>query len=183
MGTIFVAGAYGVGKTTTCQGLASLLRIPSFSAGDLISKVNGESYGANKVVKDKNNNQQILESEVSHLLNSYDRILLAGHFCIFDKDNRVDILPISVFLRLHIELILLLETSGEVIKQNLKTRDGRDYPREKIQQLLETERLMSEKVTEMIQCPLIIHKMSFDETDVQSCYDAIGKQGEIRKGG
>ena len=183
MGTFFVAGAYGVGKTTMCQGLASLLQISSFSAGDLISKVNGESYGVNKVVKDKNDNQRILEFEVSHLLDSHNRILLTGHFCIFDKDNSVDILPISVFLRLHIELILLLETSDEIIKQNLKTRDGRDYPREKIQQLLETERRMSEKVSGIIQCPLIIHKMSFDKADVQLCYDAIGKQWKMRKEG
>ena len=46
MGTIFVAGTYGVGKSTLCNKLSTALKIPDFSAGDLISAVNGETYGA-----------------------------------------------------------------------------------------------------------------------------------------
>lgn len=37
MGTIFVAGTYGVGKSTLCNKLSTALKIPDFSAGDLIS--------------------------------------------------------------------------------------------------------------------------------------------------
>jgi len=41
MGTIFVAGIYGVGKSTLCANLSKELKIPTYSAGDLISSVNG----------------------------------------------------------------------------------------------------------------------------------------------
>ena len=58
-GVVFIAGAYGVGKSTLFRKLSLTLRIPSFSAGDLISEVNGEIYGQNKVVKDKTENQNI----------------------------------------------------------------------------------------------------------------------------
>ena len=34
MGTIFVAGTYGVGKSTLCNKLSTALKIPDFSAGD-----------------------------------------------------------------------------------------------------------------------------------------------------
>ena len=44
-GVVFIAGTYGVGKSTLCNNLSSVLGIPSFSAGDLISEVNGEIYG------------------------------------------------------------------------------------------------------------------------------------------
>ena len=64
-GVIFVAGVYGVGKSTLCEKLSKELSIPFYSASDLISKVNGESYGTNKVVKDKSQNQDIL-ADVIH---------------------------------------------------------------------------------------------------------------------
>ena len=54
--TIFIAGVYGTGKSTICSALAERLHIPAFSAGDLISVINGEQYGANKAVADKDNN-------------------------------------------------------------------------------------------------------------------------------
>ena len=63
-GIIFVAGTYGVGKSTLCDKLSKKLNIPSYSSGDLISEINGEIYGANKVVKDKTANQNILISAV-----------------------------------------------------------------------------------------------------------------------
>ena len=105
MGTIFVAGTYGVGKSTLCNELSTALKIPDFSAGDLISAVNGETYGANKVVRDKDANQNILASQVKQLLKSTPSIILAGHFCIFDINGNVDTLPSSVFYDLEIETI------------------------------------------------------------------------------
>ena len=89
MGTIFVAGSYGVGKSTLCAALSKQLNIPTYSAGDLISFINGEKYGANKVVHNKDTNQDILATEVEKKLNQKPTILLAGHFCIFDKLNHV----------------------------------------------------------------------------------------------
>lgn len=40
--TIFIAGVYGTGKSTMCTALSERLHIPAFSAGDLISMMNGE---------------------------------------------------------------------------------------------------------------------------------------------
>ena len=123
MGTIFVAGTYGVGKSTLCNKLSTALKIPDFSAGDLISAVNGETYGANKAVRDKDANQNILASQVKQLLKSTPSIILAGHFCIFDINGNVDTLPSSVFYDLEIETILLLEASSSQIIKNLSVRD------------------------------------------------------------
>lgn len=123
MGTIFVAGTYGVGKSTLCNKLSTALIIPDFSAGDLISAVNGETYGANKAVRDKDANQNILASQVKQLLKSTPSIILAGHFCIFDINGNVDTLPSSVFYDLEIETILLLEASSSQIIKNLSVRD------------------------------------------------------------
>lgn len=41
MRIIFVAGTYGVGKNTLCHKLSKAINIPDYSAGNLISAVNG----------------------------------------------------------------------------------------------------------------------------------------------
>lgn len=117
MGTIFVAGAYGVGKSTMCELLSARLCVPTYSAGDLISRINGELYGTNKAVQDKNKNQEILTHEVKRCLKQHPTILLAGHFCIFDKHNNVEVLPENVFESLCLECILLLEADKAAISK------------------------------------------------------------------
>lgn len=119
--TIFIAGAYGTGKSTLCSTLAAKLNIPAFSAGDLISGQNGEKYGANKAVADKDGNQSILVRCVKELNSKNEQILLAGHFCIFDSENRVVQLPEIVFSELNLSQIILLETKSELIAEHLQT--------------------------------------------------------------
>lgn len=123
MGTIFVAGSYGVGKSTLFNVLSKALDIPTFSAGDLIGNINGEQYGTNKAVKNKDVNQDILGIEVKKKLEQYPTILLAGHFCLFDKSNCVEKLPNSIFEKISIEQILLLEADPVRISTNLSIRD------------------------------------------------------------
>lgn len=112
LGMIFIAGPYGVGKSTLCNALSKILRIPAYSAGDLISNINGEQYGANKAVQDKDANQDILAAEVKNILEQCPAILLAGHFCIFDKLNRVEKLPHSIFEKISKVYISWAATNG-----------------------------------------------------------------------
>lgn len=169
MGTIFVAGSYGVGKSTLCTSLSKALTMPAYSAGDLISNVNGEQYGANKVVKDKDANQDILAFEIEKKLEQYPQILLAGHFCIFDKLNCVEKLPHSVFKKISIEQILLLEADPACILTNLSIRDKKQYELRQIELLLEEERRAAEEISKKCSCRLHIHQMAFDESDLRKC--------------
>ena len=83
-GIIFVAGIYGVGKSTLCERLGLSIGIPCYSAGDLISALNGETYGRNKTVVNKEKNQDILVAAVNDRLQKDTAFILSGHFCIFD---------------------------------------------------------------------------------------------------
>lgn len=165
-GVIFIAGIYGVGKSTLCEKLSNELRIPFYSSGDLISKVNGELYGANKVVKDKNKNQSILAEAVNKILLMYPSILLAGHFCIFNKNTEVDILPEEVFLQLNIQKIVLLETTEEIIINHLSKRDDKFYSVAQIAAIKEAEHTQALKVAAKLKKPLIIQQMKFCDKDV-----------------
>ena len=160
MGTVFVAGSYGVGKSTLCDQLSHRLGMPCFSAGDLISRVNGETYGATKAVSDKSANQDILAMEVQKILSSSTNILLAGHFCIFDKLNHVEPLPDTIYSNLGIDCILLLEADPEQIISNLGKRDKKTYSEEEITKLIVAENNYAHKIANDHQ--YFFHSLSSD---------------------
>lgn len=166
MGVYFLAGIYGVGKSTLGDELSRQMNMPFFSAGDLISEVNGEIYGANKVVADKDKNQNILAQRVSRLFKNYPEILLAGHFCIVNSKGKVDPLPESVFGELGIEKIILLEADTAQIADHLSCRDGKQYPVELIEQMAATEREMAYNIAARLPCTVVQHHMTYSEADV-----------------
>jgi len=164
--TIFIAGAYGTGKSTICSALVKRLHIPAFSASDLISAINGERYGADKAVVDKDNNQVLLAERVQELNSKNSQIILAGHFCIFNAHNGVEILPESVYSTLNITQIVLLEADVQDIISNLRRRDGKDYSEKSVTALLEKERERSEQISKQLKCSLYIYKMTFTDRDL-----------------
>lgn len=176
-GIIFVAGTYGVGKSTLCDKLSKKLNIPSYSSGDLISEINGEIYGANKVVKDKTANQNILISAVKGKLSLNPVFMLAGHFCIFNKSGEVELLPEFVYKEMPISKLILLETEIDTIINNIRSRDNKLYSLDAIKSLILTERKQAEIISEQLNLPLHVHKMNFDQTDVEKISDII--QGSV----
>lgn len=167
MGTIFIAGVYGVGKSTLARDLASIMNLPCYSSSVLINAISGERYGRNKSVKDKNKNQEILSARVAQLLEESEQIILTGHFCILSKQNEVEDLPQNVYGNLSIECIILLEASPERIALNLQTRDGIQYSFNTISALSVRERTCAQLAANSLDCPLIIYHMCYDNDDVQ----------------
>lgn len=165
MGVYFLAGIYGVGKSTLGNELSRRMNMPFFSAGNLISEVNGEIYGANKVVADKNEDQNILAQRVKRLLEKYPKVLLAGHFCIVNSKGKVDSLPEYVFEELDIEKIILLEADTAQIADHLTNRDGKQYPVGLIEQMAATEREMAYSIAARLSCALVQHHMAYSGAD------------------
>ena len=165
--TIFIAGVYGTGKSTICTALSEKLHLPAFSAGDLISSINGEQYGSKKAVVDMDHNQLLLAERMRELNQEYSKVILAGHFCIFSADNDVEILPESVYPALNIKQIILLETDIQTIIDNLYRRDGKCYLDKSVSELIEKERQQSERISKQLNCPLDIYKMTFTDRDLE----------------
>ena len=168
-GIIFVAGIYGVGKSTLCERLSLSIGIPCYSAGDLISALNGETYGRNKTVVNKEKNQDILVAAVNDRLQNDTAFILAGHFCIFDKSFNVERLPESVFSLMPIAKVVLLESDVTKVCENLRFRyrDYRCYPLDALKSLKQCDKMQCEKITKQLGLPLYIHQMLFDDADVQ----------------
>lgn len=165
MATYFLAGVYGVGKSTVANKITRITGIQNYSAGDLISSVNGEKYGANKLVADKDKNQDILTVCVEELLQSQEEIILAGHFCIVNKMGQVDPLPEKTFENLHIKKIILLESDVETIVSHLAGRDSKLYSPKLILDMIICEREMAETVAHKLGCPLVRYKMKYSSED------------------
>lgn len=89
----------------------------------------------------------------------------AGHFCIFNADNGVEVLPESVYPALNISRIILLETDTQTVITNLRRRDGKDYSVKSVSVLIEKEREQSERIAKQLNCPLDIYQMTFTVKD------------------
>ena len=162
---IFIAGSYGVGKTTICNQLANILKIPSYSASDLISKQNKESYGKNKYVKDSNLNQNILVEQVSQIKDEI--FIVKGHFCLKAPNNNIILLDKDIFKQLSLEAIVLIESSSELILQNLYNRDQKKYNNEFIDKLLLSEKNQAIYVSKTYNVPLYFYRMKYDGEDLK----------------
>ncbi len=165
MGVIFVAGIYGVGKDYTYRQIAKDFSIPFYSAGDLISNINKEQYGANKMVKDAATNQNILISEVERILTHAQSIFLAGHFIILGKERNFIELDKSVFTKLHLDCVVLLSGNPEKIQEHLIQRDSKEYDLKLIQNLSLAERECARRCARDNRIELIEHNMKYDGTD------------------
>jgi adenylate kinase len=107
-----------------------------------------------------------LAEAVHQISLKHPSVLLAGHFCIFNKNTEVDVLPEDVFSQLNIQKIILLEASEEVIINHLSKRDDKTYSVMQIVALKEAERSQAVKIASELKKSLIIHQMRFNDSDV-----------------
>ena len=165
MGIIFVAGCYGVGKSTLLKKISEKTKIPHFSAGMLISENNEETYGKNKYVTDKKSNQTILIEQIEKKLKQAPQFFLDGHFCIFKKGNIPDLLPLDDLAKMHFEKIILLEAPPSMLQQNLLHRDKRYYSLQDITALTKEEHRRALIFSDQTRTPLYIHHMQYNKYD------------------
>ena len=173
MGVIFFSGIYGVGKSTLGKLLSRKSKIPYYSASDLITKSIGEQYGPNKVVKNKEKNQQVLIDNVEKILSETNQIIIDGHFCIFNSNGDVEELPRFVFEKIHIERIILLNGDFEKIRQNIRSRDRKDYTQEQLSNLNDKEEKYAKIIVHELRVPFLQYTMKYCDEDINKIFEFI----------
>lgn len=93
---IFIGGIHGVGKSTLCKKLISELKIPHYSASELITRAQKGLYTKNKTVKNVTKNQDVLLVALNEFVDE-PCILLDGHFALFDAKQKVQQIPVETF--------------------------------------------------------------------------------------
>lgn len=172
-GVIYIAGVYGVGKSTLCERISRLINLPFYSAGDLISEQVGETYGENKKVRNKEHNQDVLIECINKKMLEEPALILAGHFCILGNDNKPEELPAYVYEKMNISSIVLLETETRKIIKHLEIRDNKKYSRELINDFIKRERQYAMKISNILNVPLKIYSMLFSDDDAKNIIDFI----------
>ena len=141
---IFLAGIHGVGKGYFCDKLLEEVKIPGYGASQLIREGRGE-VSIDKKVGDVQNNQDILLEQIQKKAQS-GLFILEGHFCLLDKENNIEDIPLSTFHEINPKEIFLLEAPVKDIQRNLNNRDSVKYDLDLIARLIEREREYSLKV-------------------------------------
>lgn len=167
-GVFFLTGIYGVGKSTLAAKLSKKTNLNEYSASELIIKRNNEKYDQNKSVQNSINNQILLIEETNKLLEKNERIIISGHFCIFDKNLSVNILPTIFFDTVNIRQIILLKANTIRILANLKQRDNKNYTESTIKTLQDEEIKQATIVSLKKQIPFVIYDMLYNEEDVNN---------------
>ncbi|WP_148715043.1 AAA family ATPase [Chitinolyticbacter meiyuanensis] len=120
--TAFVGGAHGAGKGHFCSALAPRIKAEHYSASSLIR--GRKDIGPAKAVDGIDNNQAILIEEFSKLQATTPRVILDGHFCLYNLRMEIEPIPAEVYRLLGINHILLLTAEPEIIYSRLQQRDG-----------------------------------------------------------
>ena len=157
MGVFFIAGVYGVGKSTIGEIISENLKVPIYDASKLISDNVDEQYSLYKDVSDIDLNQKILLKEVNRLLKTEKQLILNGHFCIFSKSHDVIHLPKSVYNDLKLEKIILIESSIDIVMHNLMRRQGKSiYTHGEMKILAKMEKKLALQISNELNIPLMI---------------------------
>ena len=107
-------------------------------------------------MKNEKRNQEILISKIKKL-KDVEKILLNGHFCIFDNNNYVIQLPIDTYSALDIDLIILLERDTKEIVRELIQRDNKKYLFQDIEQLKIKEKETAIMVSKQLNIPCLLY--------------------------
>lgn len=164
-GVFFVAGVYGVGKSYLCNAISNEIGIPFYSAGDLIAECNGEKYGRNKWVINKEDNQKILIRCIEDKICNND-ILLADHMCIFDKTGAIVKIDLNQLENMHIINMVLLTADIDKVYRNLLMRDSVNYSIVTLEKLMSLEREHFVELACRLRIPANIIEMTYSKNDI-----------------
>ena len=150
---VFIAGVHGVGKTTFVEATFKSLGYPCFSCSQLIKSMNGE-VPENKLVKEINQNQELLATKINTLKNEYLFFILDGHFTLLNSNKRITNIPLSLFKKITPCLIIILTDDIETIFKRLSSMTI-DIKLLEIFQKAEIKR--AREVAQILNIPIYLH--------------------------
>nr|WP_280640144.1 ATP-binding protein [Pseudomonas viridiflava] len=161
---IFVAGVYGVGKTTVCEMLARELDCKAASASALIrQRQGGLTWNKHKHTHGIVQNQQYLIEALNEVRAHNQNLVLDGHFALLNGEGSVTKIEKNVFYHLHLDAIILIEGDIKEIAFRLSARDSIPWNYSTISTLMAAERENALEFHEASGIPLKI----FDSSETQ----------------
>ncbi|AIG00450.1 ATP-binding protein [Alteromonas australica] len=158
---IFIGGIHGAGKSTLCKKLISELKIPHYSASELITRAQKGLYTKNKTVKNVTKNQDVLLVALNEFVDE-PCILLDGHFALFDAKQKVQQIPVETFASIEPIAMCVLTSDIELILERIAARDGIQHDKSAYEALSDSELANAKSVAKRLNIPLFIHDTNND---------------------
>lgn len=162
-GIVFVGGIHGVGKGALCNRIASSLGITHLSASDVLKWSDFSADPSNKQVSDVSITQERLLINLGKMVQP-DRIyLLDGHFCLLNKEGKIETVPDEVFIGINPKKIIVVSEDPEIVCQRLSDRDGRSYDLSVLEQMQITERERAQHISKLLK--IEVYEIRSDSDD------------------
>lgn len=155
---IFIGGIHGCGKTTMCKKMYNETKLNHYICSQLIKELDSSAIiGSSKKVKDINKNQNIL-LEALNKKNNDESILLDGHFCLIDYTESIKRIPIDMFVKLPISLIVVVTRNPKDIALSISHRDNRIFNQKFLDKFQEEELCYAKIVAKLLGVEFIEYK-------------------------
>lgn len=151
----FIGGVHGVGKTTICKNALDPLGFDCCSASSLIRR-RVTMHKTDKRVKNVDGNQAVLIRESTKEAARTLLYGLDGHFCLLNAQGEIERLPIEVFRALKLDLLVLVDSTVEVVRAHLQQRDGTAWTKTRVSRLMSAERAHAKAVAAELGIPLLV---------------------------
>ncbi|MFZ8169478.1 ATP-binding protein [Alteromonas macleodii] len=156
---IFIGGIHGVGKSTLCNKLISQLKIPHYSASELITRAQLGLFTKNKTVTNVTKNQDVLLVALNKFVDEHC-LLLDGHFALFDANQEVQLVPLETFASIEPIAMCVLTCNIELALERIAARDGIQHDKSAYEVLSASELANAKSVAKRLNIPLFIHDTS-----------------------
>jgi adenylate kinase len=164
---ILFSGVHGVGKGYfISKNLKEKDNFICFGASALIQLYRNSEDAGYKKVRNVSGNQEILLEALKQAKMSVDKhILLDGHLCIINSDDKIERIPESFILEAPIKGIVLLQESSSIVSQRQQLRDGNAISNKMINMIQYEEKNYAKLLSEKYQIPfeIISSKCERDE--------------------
>ncbi|MCO6360340.1 ATP-binding protein [Roseivirga pacifica] len=156
---IFIGGIHGVGKGTLCSEIAHKINFRHISASEVLKWSEVSPDPTNKLVKDIPDTQQRLIKGLKGIIETDQRYILDGHFCLFDSNGSVKPIPEEIFMNISPILLSVVICDARIVADRLHARDNKKY-----------DTLIIEKMQkiEIEHAQLVADKLNVDLIEVES---------------
>lgn len=168
---IFISGIHGVGKSFFAEKVKEKYGMETYTASALITEYNECRFEVNKQVDNIADNQKILTSVLIEKNPSDKEILLDGHFCLLDMNNKICRIEFSTYIDLAPKAIVLITERINVIAERRDKRDGITIDVDDTIKFQEEEKKYALEVAEKLKIPIFICKGS---EDIENAINFIG---------
>ena len=136
---IFIGGIHGVGKGTLCKRIESELGIIHLSASEVLKWKDFNMDSSDKRVSDIDSTQDCLLKNLKGVITPGKTYLLDGHFCLLNKESKIEKVPEEVFIGINPKKIIVVSETPEIIAKRLYQRDGKRYETSLLEKMQNTE--------------------------------------------